>query len=246
MDKFDGGDIVVKNKFTEWLDNFWYHYKWTFIGVVFALFVIIVCTLQMCEKESVDSYVMYGGPEVIESDTLINMRGALKSVLPEDYNGDGEKYVEVVSNYVMSEAEIEAARLEYVEKESADDFYIDPVFMSQNKKKFDNLILAGEYSICFLSPYLYEEVKSAGGFMPLAEIFTEMPEGVNDEYSLLLCETDFGSYFPGFKNLPKDTLLCMRRISTMGSFLNKGATEKNYERSMKLFKAIVEYEAPIN
>lgn len=244
MDKMQGGDIKIENRFTRWFDNFWYHNKWKTLGIIFALFVILVCSLQTCEKEKVDVYVMYGGPQLLDGELLMNFRSALKAVMPEDVNGDGEKYAEVVTNFIMSKEEIEAARDEVLEEDSTADFYIDPVFMSQNKQKFDNLIVAGEYSVCFLSPYLYEEVKSAGGFMPLAEIFADMPAGAFDEFGISLAETDFGSYFPGVKSLDPDTVLCMRRISTMGSFLNKGATEKAHEDALKLFRAIVNYEAP--
>ncbi len=246
MDKMQGGDISIENRFTKWFDNFWYHHKWKTIGIIFALFVIIVCSLQTCEKEKVDVYVMYGGPQILEGEALMNFRSALSSVMPEDVNGDGEKYAEVVTNFIMSKEEIEAARAEADAADSTNDFYIDPVFMSQNKQKFDSLIVAGEYSVCFLSPYLYEEVKAAGGFMSLSEIFEETPKGAFDEYGIRLSETDFGSYFPGVNSLDPETVLCMRRISTMGSFLNKGATEKTYENSMKLFREIVNYETPDN
>lgn len=247
MDKYSGGDIKVDSKFAKWFDNYWYHYKWQTIGIIFAVFVILVCTLQMCEKEKVDAYVMYAGPDIIEGEQMNNFRKALNVVLPEDFNGDGEKYVEVVSNYIMSKQDIEAARKEAEKTDGGTgDFYIDGAFMAQNKQKFENLIVAGEYSICFLSPYLYEEVKEANGFMPLSEMFDETPKGAFDEYSLLLSETDFGSYFPGVNELPRDTLLCIRRIGTLTSLLNKGATERDYEKSMKLFRAIVNYKAPAN
>lgn len=244
MDKFQGGDIKIENRFTKWFENFWYHYKWTTIGVIFAVVVFVICTLQTCEKESFDSYVMYGGPYVIEGEDMSNFRQALGVVLPDELDSDGEKKVGIVANFIMSKEEIEAAKKESENDTSEGSFYIDPVFISQNKQKFDNLIVAGEYSVCFLSPYLYEEVKAAGGFMPIADMFEEVPKGAFDEYGIRLCETDFGSYFPGVNVLPTDTVLCMRRISTMGSFLNKGATEEAYERSMKLFKSIVNYEAP--
>lgn len=244
MDKMQGGDIKIENRFTKWFDNFWYHNKWKTLGIIFALFVVLVCSLQTCEKEKVDAYVMYGGPQVLDGEVLMNFRSALKAVMPEDVNGDGEKYAEVVTNFIMSKEEIEAAREEALAEDSTADFYIDPVFMSQNKQKFDNLIVAGEYSVCFLSPYLYEEVKAAGGFMPLSEIFTEMPAGAFDDFGIRLAETDFGTYFPGVRSLNPDTVLCIRRISTMGSFLNKGATEKAHEEALELFRAIVNYEAP--
>ncbi|MBQ8004875.1 MAG: hypothetical protein IJ303_00990 [Clostridia bacterium] len=239
MDKMQGGEIYAQGRAAKWFDNFWYHYKWPTLGIIFALFVVIICSLQMCEKEKVDAYVMYGGPCEIEGDVLINLRSALKAALPEDINGDGEKYVEVVSHYIMSKDEIEAAR----ENESADDFYIDPAFIAQNKQKFDNLIVAGEYSVCLLSPYLYEEVKTAGGFMPLEEMFDEIPVGAIDEYGIKLSETDFGSSFPGVNSLPPDTVLCMRRIGTLSAFLSKGSTEREYEQAMKLFRAIALYKA---
>ena len=246
MDKMQGGDIKIENRFTKWFENFWYHYKWTTIGVIFAIFVFVVCTLQTCEKENVDAYVMYGGPFIIEGEDMTNFRHAMGVVLPDELDADGEKNVDIVANFIMSKEEIEAAKKESENDTSAGGFYIDTAFISQNKQKFDNLIVAGEYSVCFLSPYLYEEVKAAGGFMPIADMFEEAPKGTFDEYGIRLCETDFGSYFPGVNALPSDTVLCMRRISTMGSFLNKGATEKEYERSMKLFKAIVNYEAPVD
>lgn len=243
MDKIPNSEINIENKFIRWLDNFWYHYKWSVIGIAFAFITILICTLQMCEREKIDAYVMYAGPAPLtDGDERTNILAALKAVLPEDFNGDGEKYVELVSNYIMSEEEIEEARAEAADS----DFYINGAFFSENQKKFENLIVAGEYSVCLLSPYLYESVKSANGFMPLDEIFETVPEGAIDEYGIRLSETDFGSYFPGVNELPKDTVLCMRRIGTLSSFLNKGGTKEDYEKSLKLFCAIVNYKAPVN
>ena len=80
--------------------------------------------------------------------------------------------------------------------------------------------------------------------MTLDELFDHEIEGAIDEYGIRLSETDFGKYFPGVNTLPKDTILCMRRISTLSSFISKGTTEKEYENSLKLFRAIVEFTAP--
>ena len=63
IEKEQGGEIVYESKFTRWLDNFWYHYKWTTIIAVFALFVVLVCTLQMCNKDKNDVSVLSAGPE---------------------------------------------------------------------------------------------------------------------------------------------------------------------------------------
>ena len=244
MDKMPSADIKIENKFTKWLDNFWYHYKWPMIGIVFAAFVLIVCTLQLCERESSDTFVMYAGPDTFtEEEKFNNIKGALKAVLPEDFNGDGEKVVTFVSNFIMSEEEIKKAKAER-EAEGYADFYVDTGLISNNKKNFDNLIMAGEYSVCMLSPYLYESVKESDAFVPLDEIFDYEIAGAIDECGIKLSETDFGRYFPGVNTLPEDTVLCMRRMSPLSTIINKGTTEKEYARSMKLFCAIVEYKAP--
>ena len=75
-------EIKTDSKAVKWLDNFWYHYKWQTIGIVFAAFVLLVCVLQMCGKESVDVYVMYAGEDTFtDGEKLGNIKSALKSVL---------------------------------------------------------------------------------------------------------------------------------------------------------------------
>ncbi len=228
-------EIKTDSKAVKWLDNFWYHYKWQTIGIVFAAFVLLVCVLQMCGKESVDVYVMYAGEDTFtDGEKLGNIKSALKSVLPEDCNGDGKKYVEWVPNYVLSDDD--------VKKITEDGGEVNASLLSENNKRFRNLVLAGEYFVCFLSPYAYETVKEADGFMPLAEILDKVPESAIDEYGILLKDTEFGSYYPGVSDLPDDTILCLRRKGSLGALLRKKSNEKNYENSLVLFRAIVNFQ----
>ena len=48
-------------RFRIWLDNYIYHYKWHTIIALFLVFTITVCSVQMCDKESYDVYVVYAG-----------------------------------------------------------------------------------------------------------------------------------------------------------------------------------------
>lgn len=234
MDKIPSGEIKTSSKASRWFENFWYHYKWLTIGIIFAVFVLTVCVLQMCGQEDVDVYVMYAGEDsFIDGDRLNNIKSALKSVLPEDCNGDGKKYVEWVSTYVLSDDQ--ATEI----KENGGE--VDPTFLSDNEKRFQNLVLAGEYFVCFLSPYTYDMVKDSDGFMPLAEILDEVPESAVDEYGILLKDTEFGRYYAGINELPEDTILCMRRKGSLGALLRKKANEKAYEDALGLFRAIVDF-----
>lgn len=224
-----------------WLDNFWYHHKWGTIGVIFALIVAAICITQMCQKDEIDMYVLYGGPESFyDGELQKNVTDAFSAVLSEDFNGDGEIKVGLVNNFIMSKEEI----LLDEEKRGDEDYYIDPGLMANNKKNFENLIMAGEYSFCLVSPYMFEFLKDAGGFVLISEIFDELPDGVYEDYGILLSETDFGRYYPGVKDLPKDTIMCVRSVGGIGALIHKGKTEEGQKQAIELIHNIVEFEAP--
>ncbi len=242
MEKQQGGDIICESRFLRWLDNYWYHYKWLTVCVAFALFVVIVCTLQTCSKEKNDVCVLYAGPEYFmhDGEGLSNIQAALSYVLPDEVSENEKKRVALVYHQIFSEAEIKALREEAEKK--GEEFFIDPQFNSQNLRSFQNLILTGEYSVCLLSPYLYEMVSNSGGFRPLADVLGYTPEGAIDEYGIRLSDTDFGKYYPGVKDLPKDTVLCLRGEVSVGALLGGNKNKEQYKKSEALFRAILEFK----
>ena len=48
---------VGKQSFAKWLDNYWYHYKWHTIAVVFVIIVAIVCTVQLINRTVYDAVI---------------------------------------------------------------------------------------------------------------------------------------------------------------------------------------------
>ena len=78
-DKQFAGEIVIQNRFLKWLDNFWYHYKWTVIVVAFFLFVGIVCLVQCSGRESADLTVTYAGGFVFNEEERAALSNALES-----------------------------------------------------------------------------------------------------------------------------------------------------------------------
>ena len=61
------GEVKIKSKLTERIENFFYHYKWHTLIALFLIFTITVCTLQTCQKSSYDAYIMYAGGTNISS-----------------------------------------------------------------------------------------------------------------------------------------------------------------------------------
>ena len=87
------------SKVLKWIDNFWYHYKWTFIVVTFFLVIGIILTFQLITKEDYDAYIMYVGDTTIPDTMYQDILDSLEVVV-KDYDENGEFADElVVSEY---------------------------------------------------------------------------------------------------------------------------------------------------
>lgn len=236
QDKITGGDIRIDSKFLRWLDNYWYHYKWHTIIGAFAVIVLAIMISQFATQEEYDLTLLYAGPYEFGSEEIDGVMAAAGTVLPSDVNGDGERTTELVMLGIMSAEQMTAY------KEEHPNAVINTYLISQELQKFDNLTLAGEYSVMLLDPYLYARIREADGFMPLSEVFGELPECAADEYSVRLCDTGMGAAFEVFGGLPEDTLVCLRRKSTLTAFMSQKSAESRYEAYTEFFKAIVNYK----
>ncbi len=249
-DKYEFQGIGERGeRFSKWFENFWYHYKWHTVITAFFAVVIGICGYQILTREVPDVYIMYAGPEYITAGDVINMKSALKDNL-KDYNEDGEKGISFLTLTCVSEEKIEQKK-EEAEAESQE-FYIDLNANAQNIKQFDMEIFAGESVICLLDPSLYERVGEAGGFMKMTEVFTEeelaklKEEGVelHDEYGIRLLSTKFGKYYGSMAELPEDTMLCVRKVSTISVFKGKKKYEKLHGYHVDMFRGLVMFEYP--
>lgn len=78
-------------KIFKWLDNFWYHYKWVTLVTAFFTVTLSIIIIQMITKTNPDSNILYGGPAVLTANQTKEIENAFNALLPEDFNGDGEK-----------------------------------------------------------------------------------------------------------------------------------------------------------
>ena len=75
-------------------ENYWYHHKWTTIIVGVALLIVLICTMQMCARETPDVYIMYAGPGFLTANEAREVQNSFRQVM-EDYNEDGERGVSI-------------------------------------------------------------------------------------------------------------------------------------------------------
>jgi len=236
-------EVVIDNKFFKCVENFWFYHKWHLLIALIAVVLVFIVVDQITVREKDDIVILTAGPYKPSATQTVAIRDALASVIPSDFNGDGEKIVTVAHTEVYSKEQI----LEYQEQykqENGESAIINSSMNAENLKGFHNLIMAGEYSVCIIDEWLYEDVREAGGFRPLSELFPEgVPQGAVDEYAVRFKDTAFARSFDCFKGFPDSTLICLRTQGVVSSLLNKGSSSEAYLQAEETFKAILDFKA---
>lgn len=222
-----------------WLDNFWYHHKWKVIIISFIVFTLTVCIVQYASSEDADMYILYAGPYKFGQTDARAFEAAFSSML-EDRTGDGLARAELIDIYILSDEQIagEIAKANAAGEPVA----VNYEFFANNRTVFDQQILAGDAVICLVDPWLYADVKSAGGFLSLEEALGFVPDKAYDEYSIRLSDTAFGQYFSVLAGMEPDTLLCVRRMSTFSFLKGQKRTEEYHAYSLDVFRKIFAFE----
>jgi hypothetical protein len=223
--KDPNADINFEGTFLSKLSNIWYYYKWHIavaIGI-FALILLFVSQISIGERN--DGTVLMGGPYLPTISEKNGMHLAFAEILPKDYNDDGDMSVEIIHYEVYSTEQFKA--IPGIDKSSTANV--------ENIKALNNLITVGDYPICIIDEWVYEDLRKAGGVRPLSELFSDTPDCAIDEYAIRFKDTEFAKTFSAFSSLPDSTVICIRTRSVFG------ADEKLYKNAEELFCAIVEY-----
>ena len=227
-EKLGGNAIKTDSKVLSRIENFWYHYKWPTIVVCFFVIVILVCSLQVCNKEKVDISVAYAGPFHMEGETDFDIKSVLNSVMPEDYDKDGSKNSQLLCYNIYTQEQIE--KIEADGKEIIDRSYI----ANENKNFFNYTTTEG--GICFIDPSLYQTLKDSDRLAKIPEVVGYTPDGLIDEYGIAISELGIYEEYAVLRQLPEDTVVCLLRRQ----LTNK---EEAYETEKDMFTAIITYKS---
>ena len=237
-DKQYAGEIVIQNQFIKWLDNFWYHYKWTVIVVTFFVAVAVVCLVQLFSRPKYDTSIVLATSYRMDNAEYGEFEALMQSLMPKDFDGNGEKKINVVVYQYYSPAEIEQAKAE-AERES-DLFVINPQYNNSELNAFTNFTMTGETSVCIVSPDVYARLCEKDRVLPLSMIYEagNMPAGTREDgKGIDLAATDLYKYNPAMAVLPNNSILCILRPSVSGY----SSKEKNYEKEKLFFAALADF-----
>ncbi len=227
--------------FKKWLSNYWYHYKWVTIVVLFFATVFGIGIYQMASKATYDINVLYSGPILLNKDQTLGIEKAFSEILPADFNEDGERSALVHRITILSDEQMEAKQ-EEAQKED-DTVYFDLKTRKDSISQVTTLFSTGEVTICLLDPYMYEMYNRQGAFLSLEEVLGEKPAYARDNNSVRLFDTPFGQYFDALKVLPEDTVLCVRKAPVFVGASKKSA-EAQYNFDKSVFEALFRFTPP--
>ncbi len=217
-------ELSFSKKALAWLDNFWYHYKWHTIIVVFLVTVFTICTVQMVTRESYDMYVRYVGNGVITETQYKDMENSLEN-LGGDVNGDGEK----AANF---------AQVPYVSED--DNPYKNDI--NAGAKETMTGMIVQPYYIYIMDKGAYEIFKQENVYTPLNQIFSgDVSDIAFDDCAIYFKETSFYKNSPGMEWVKDDTLILLK-TAPYESIVTKSKREaelKLFEEHKKIFVDMV-------
>lgn len=238
-EKMQPGEISERSPLIAWLDNFWYHYKWTVIIGAFFITILIIGIVQIAGRVRYDAVVTVVVPATPDSRQTEDMEALLVRLMPNECNVKGEKQVSLRSWQVYSEEEYRIEK-ESVEAESQQ-FNLNAKYNEDELSGFRQYSMTGESVICFVSPYIYASLVSTERLKPLAELYGSdpLPAGImEDGCGIRLSETDLYRYNPELSGfLPETTILCLLKPTIAGD----SSKVENYERFTAFFRALADY-----
>ncbi|MBE6588238.1 MAG: hypothetical protein E7647_07490 [Ruminococcaceae bacterium] len=244
-DNVNPHESLIPQKRVGKLENFWYLHKWH-IGIgIFILVLAGIVISQMILTKPADAYIMYTGPQPMIGNDYDNLEAAIVEAMG-DYNGDGHRVISFTDNTFLTEAEIERRTQEAERiREYNPEYPVYTYDANANNAAYQRFmaeITSGSHMFCMLDPDLYRGLAEQKAFIPVSEIFDEIPEGA-EEYGIRLGDTEFYKSNPKLKFIPADTMLAVRVTSTL-DMKSSEKKEKQTEANKQLLRDIVEYTAP--
>ena len=151
------------------ISNFWYHHKTKVFITAFFVLAIGVAVTQFISQSNPDVCILYCGPDYITANDNQKFCSAIRDLMAEDYNNDGEKKVRLTDIIYSTQNQIEEAQAEA--EALGEEFTFDIMSNQKMSEKFSYEVFGSDSIICILAEEQYTQVMASGGFLPLAEIF---------------------------------------------------------------------------
>lgn len=231
-EKREAPEIQARPKWMEWLENFWYHYKWHTIVVSFFAVALIVSLVQCTSDESSDITVTYAGNYALSADEMKSLEAVFGAACPEDYDGSGS-HVAFLAQYAIFNEEQLTKEYTYFDEESGE-YKVDKNTLANAKyhnadriKNLQTYIMTGECGVWLVSPYVYNEM-----------LYSEDPRSNWVQSAKPLKETKLYAYYDALKCLPEDTIVVLT-VSPAVGYMSKA---ENHQKAVAYFESVLNFD----
>ena len=205
------------------VENFWYHYRCQFLfGLVVVIFIGIALVQSFLKKDP-DVSFLYVGPVALGDTVCNDIVSASAGKLTNDL--DGKDHYEADIRTIQLSVELD--RLSPHQKNEADKAY----------QRYVEEILSGDDCFLLLAPEFYERLDRAGALMSLYEIYGEWREEGSPLCGIPVKDIPLGKS-EGFRDLPGDTLLCLKYAGGVNGKLSEDEIANANERNAEIYRAL--------
>lgn len=239
-EKIPDASIRPRGRTASALENFWYHYKWHTLIALFLVVAFTVCTVQMCQRKSYDIYILYAGDFDIrqksEGGGIAPHTSAVSGLrrVCEDFDGNGEISVLFENLFYLTPGQLHQTT-------PGAGYEINTGLIAQNEAILSQDMQYSDYYLCILSRAVYEKYRVyADGFFADLTPYTQGKDvRAPAADAVYLSSLSFAS-LPVFCDLPQDTVVCLRSLSSVSLKLDKKAPEK-FSRAETVFRNMLTY-----
>ena len=209
----------------QWVENFFYHYRWQFIFSLIVAAFIGIAAFQFFTRKDPDVSFYYVGPVALSDEICKGIVSSAQEELSRDYNGNGKIEADIRTQQLSTELDL----LSPHQKNEANEGF----------QSYTEEILTGDSCFLLVSPEFYEALMDfnddGSPLMSYYEIFGEdAPEGelLN---GVPLRKTPLWQK-PGFDDLPSDTVLCLKYAGGVNGAQTNDEVNAANEQNVQIFR----------
>ncbi len=179
--------------------------------------------------------MLYAGPYGYTAQEKASVASELETVLPKDFDGNGEKSVGLVAYNVMSKEQIADLKEQLKNDPEKAGLMIDTSYYTSENEQYTASLMTGEYAVLLIDESLYRKLAGdSGRLRKLSDVFAEIPDSAFDEYGIRFSQTALYKRSEQLGKLPDSMVLCLLSPYVIGGTSNK----TNYARMTEMFVAM--------
>ncbi|MBE6708291.1 MAG: hypothetical protein E7578_03500 [Ruminococcaceae bacterium] len=231
-------------RFKKWFENYWYHNKWpTLIVLLFVVVFAIGFGQIIGEKTNYDVYTLYAGATYLPKEAHDGVKTTLSEISVKAAGDEGQKEKDVNLQMLIYLTEADVEEQKKAAEAAGQDYTFNYI---ENRNVYDTFmkqLVSGENVIMFLSPYLYETAEKNEALYSMKDILGRTVPGLTSSgCGVRLSESGLIEKYPGLKNLPEDTIVCLRRVTHAMKLIGKSESNESHmfqlDVAREMFKGI--------